>query len=260
MNENNENNEKTSEAIPNEREVLNVIEGIIGHDFEIIRSLEDEQGLYILEVKTTDEAGDPVQYHYVRAGHYPEGGSLETVIDVVYYMGDIPAGGHPVAKYIGNKWEVDESGEFPPAVVETNQNPNRVSEEILKGFYSQIAENLPEGFLGSENAYPVQIGANKLDVVIFGVEDEKVRLGIFVDNDSRQQVSNGPELPGHVPGKYSRKTLEINLYGQVTQDTSGIIPDFDFVKEEPDFGGLSNEEIAVEVIQQIRNFNRPNTH
>ncbi len=44
MSENAPNNETGTEKIPNEREILNQFESIIGKDFEIVRSLEDEQG------------------------------------------------------------------------------------------------------------------------------------------------------------------------------------------------------------------------
>ncbi len=71
MNETISAHEGGSEKIPNEREVLNVIESIIGPDFEILQSLEDENGLYILEVQAKDEMGDLVQYNYIRAGKYP---------------------------------------------------------------------------------------------------------------------------------------------------------------------------------------------
>lgn len=104
MNEKNPSNEKAQEAIPNEREVLNIIEGIIGSDFEIVKSLEDAQGLYLLEVTAVDEGGDPVHYNYMRAGKYSEGGSLETVIDVVFFDGDTPVGGHLVAKFENGNW------------------------------------------------------------------------------------------------------------------------------------------------------------
>ncbi|USN88552.1 MAG: hypothetical protein H6780_03640 [Candidatus Nomurabacteria bacterium] len=107
MNENIPTNEGNVEKFPNEREILNLFEEIIGGDFEISRQLEDEGGLYILEVRTKDEIGDVVQYNYIRAGKYPEGSSSETVIDVIYYDGDIPVGGHPVKKYKEGVW-VDE--------------------------------------------------------------------------------------------------------------------------------------------------------
>lgn len=92
------------EKIHNEREILNLLESIIQGEYEILRSLEDEDGLYILEVKTTDESGDTVMYSYIRAGKYPEGSSTETVIDVIFYDGDMQVGGHPITKYKEGKW------------------------------------------------------------------------------------------------------------------------------------------------------------
>ncbi len=96
--------ENKSEQTPNEREVLNQIESIVGGDFEIVTSVEDEQGLYLLEVESVDEVGDKVLHTYMRAGSYPEGSSLESRIDVVLYSGDIPMGGHLVMKYENGTW------------------------------------------------------------------------------------------------------------------------------------------------------------
>lgn len=102
-------NENNSEKVPTEREVLNQFEEIIGGDYEITKILEDENGLGILEVRTTDEVGDIVQYNYIRAGSYPGARSSETVIDVILFMGDMPVGGHPIKKYKEGVWvpEVD---------------------------------------------------------------------------------------------------------------------------------------------------------
>lgn len=93
-----------AEKFPNEREILNQFDEIIGGDFEVLRTLEDENGVYIVEARTFDEAGDVVQYNYIRAGSYPEGSSTETVIDVIFFMGDMPVGGHPVKKYKSGIW------------------------------------------------------------------------------------------------------------------------------------------------------------
>lgn len=107
MSENIPTNEDSAEKFPNEREVLNEFDEIIGGDYEIFRSHEDEEGIYILEVRTTDEMGDTVQYNYIRAGSYSEGSSTETVIDVVFFMGDVPCGGHAVKKYKEGVWVSD---------------------------------------------------------------------------------------------------------------------------------------------------------
>jgi len=105
MNEKIQSIENQAEKIPNEREVLNVFEDIIEGEFDIVRMLEDDEGLYMLDVKTLDQDGDMVQYIYTRAGSYKEGSSLETKIDVVFYNGEFPCGGHSVKKYTGGVWE-----------------------------------------------------------------------------------------------------------------------------------------------------------
>jgi hypothetical protein len=104
MNESIRNIETGTERTPNEREVLNYLEGVVGKDFEIKRSLENEEGLYLLQVESTDEAGDLVVFTYQKAGKYKEGSSNETVIDVVYYMGEMPVGGDTIAKYHNGNW------------------------------------------------------------------------------------------------------------------------------------------------------------
>ncbi len=96
--------ENSNDKFPNEREVLNQIESIVDSPFDFVDKFEDEQGLYMLEVYTKDEAGDTVLHTYMRAGSYTEGSSLESRIDVVYYSGDIPMGGHLVAKYQDGTW------------------------------------------------------------------------------------------------------------------------------------------------------------
>lgn len=109
MSENIPTSENRAERVLSEREILNEFDEIIGGNYKIVKNCEDENGLYILEARTTDEVGDIVQYNYIRTGSYPEGSSTETVIDVVFYMGDMPVGGHPVKKYKEGVWvpEVD---------------------------------------------------------------------------------------------------------------------------------------------------------
>jgi hypothetical protein len=97
--------ENNLERNPNEREVLNVMEAIVGTEFTLVQRLEDESGIYVLDIETVDEVGEKVQYQYIRAGTYPGGySSAETVIDVVYFVGDMPVGGRPVKKYIQGEW------------------------------------------------------------------------------------------------------------------------------------------------------------
>ncbi|MCR4322667.1 MAG: hypothetical protein NUV61_01100 [Candidatus Azambacteria bacterium] len=113
----------------------------------------------------------------------------------------------------------------------------------LSDFYRFVITNLPEGLRGSENAYPIKIGDHELEAVIFEPEEEIVRIGLFTQG-----------------GKYARKTLEISEAGEVTEDTRGVIPDFDLTENEPDFEMLSNEDIASSVVHQIKNFKRPDVN
>ncbi len=104
MKENPPTNESNAEKILNERKVLKAFDEIIDGGYEILRSLENEEGLYILEVQTIDEDGDKVLFHYIREGSYPESFSKETVIDVTFFMDNMPVGGYAVAKYKDGVW------------------------------------------------------------------------------------------------------------------------------------------------------------
>jgi hypothetical protein len=103
MNENIPSNEKGAEKFPNEREILNLFEEIIGTEFEVTRNIEDEDGLSALDVIAVGEDGEKVGYDYRRKDF--AGG---TVIDVVFYDGDMPCGGHPLKKFTEGVW-IDEA-------------------------------------------------------------------------------------------------------------------------------------------------------
>jgi hypothetical protein len=102
MNENIPTSESGAEKFPNEREMLNLFEEIISGDFEITRSVEDEEGLSALDVITIGEDGEKVGYDYRRKDF-----AGNTVIDVVFYVDDIPCGGHALKKFKEGAW-VDE--------------------------------------------------------------------------------------------------------------------------------------------------------
>jgi hypothetical protein len=76
-------------------------------------------------------------------------------------------------------------------------------------------------------------GTNFL-VVFWGKEENKLSFGLFMDDT-----------------KYSRKTIYVDAQGNVTEDTRGIIPDFDQTDNEPDFSSISNEKIAVDVLDRV---------
>ena len=70
---------------------------------ETLRTLEDNNGVYLHEVVFIDEAGDATLYSYRRAGDYAELRAANTVIDVAYYMGaiqdNICTGGDTLSNY-----------------------------------------------------------------------------------------------------------------------------------------------------------------
>lgn len=93
-------NEK-AEKILNEREVVNVLEEIMGRsDYEVVQNIEDDRGLWKFSVRFTGEDGELVQYDYRR-----DDNNGKTVIDVVYFSGDMPVGGgKEVQKYQEGEW------------------------------------------------------------------------------------------------------------------------------------------------------------
>ncbi|MBP6881497.1 MAG: hypothetical protein KBC35_02620 [Candidatus Pacebacteria bacterium] len=103
MNENIPTNENSAESILSEREVLNVLEELAGGEYEIVRKEEDEDGIKRLDIITRDENGEMVKFDYTRNDN-----AGETVIDVVYFEGDMPVGGRAVKKYKQGAW-VDEA-------------------------------------------------------------------------------------------------------------------------------------------------------
>ena len=101
-------------------------------------------------------------------------------------------------------------------------------------FYHWVSAKFPEGLTGEKNAIPVTVDENEMGAIIFEPWYDQVSFGLFLPTD-----------------RYSRKTLLINSLGQITEDTSGIIPDFDKSENEPEFTS-SNEEIVKVVSKAIR--------
>ncbi len=104
MNEKIQTNENFEERILTAKEVLDQFNEIITEDYQIYRSLENKDGLYLLEVGITDAEGELILYTYIRAGFYPEGSSTETVIRVVFFQRGIPAHGNLIKKYKKGVW------------------------------------------------------------------------------------------------------------------------------------------------------------
>ncbi len=59
---------------------------------EIVRTLEDENGVYLYEVVTQDDKGDASLFSYRRSGNYQETKATETQVDVAYFVGPVEDG------------------------------------------------------------------------------------------------------------------------------------------------------------------------
>ncbi len=115
-----------------------------------------------------------------------------------------------------------------------NQSENLEKKKKIQDFYALIDEKLEDGLLGKENTISIVVSGIPLGAIVFGFEYGIGRIGIFIDNT-----------------KYARKTFEIDNEGNVTEDTSGVLPEFDLTDHEPDFSHVSDEDIVVKVFDQI---------
>lgn len=99
--------ENRQDNIPSEEEVLSVFLEILGkNEFEEIRKLEDEQGLYLWDIKVLGEDED-TEYSYMRAGRFNEGQASVTIINATFLDKEsFPVGGYSVAEYINGEWKL----------------------------------------------------------------------------------------------------------------------------------------------------------
>jgi hypothetical protein len=93
---------------PTEGDVLRKFESLTERQsFEELRKCEDEQGLYLWDIKltNTDEDGTSTEYSYMREGTYAEGSAARTAIHVTFFdVEGVPVGGHSVAVYENGVW------------------------------------------------------------------------------------------------------------------------------------------------------------
>ena len=79
--------------LPSLAEIKVQIERLCGKENpEVIRTLEDEKGVYLHEAVVIDEKGDASLYSYRRSGNYQETKAAVTVIDVAYFEGAVADG------------------------------------------------------------------------------------------------------------------------------------------------------------------------
>lgn len=98
--------EEKEEHAPTFEEVVSLIKEIVGEkECREDRKLEDEKGVYLLELVIVEEGGTKTEYSYRRKGKSSAGDALSCVINVTYYDADgMPVGGRSVADFIEGKW------------------------------------------------------------------------------------------------------------------------------------------------------------
>ena len=89
---------------PTLEEIKSKIEKLCGQENpEVIRTLEDEKGVYLHDVVTVDGKGDASLFTYRRSGNFPETKAAMTQVDVAYFVGPIEdgmcVGGNVLSEY-----------------------------------------------------------------------------------------------------------------------------------------------------------------
>lgn len=100
--------ERNVEHAPTREEVVEVLRKLIDGEYKELRSREDAQGLYLLEVVIAGKnTGETIEYSYARKGSFPETKSTTTTISLTYFDADgMPEGGKTVADFVDGKWEL----------------------------------------------------------------------------------------------------------------------------------------------------------
>ena len=98
--------ESGAERIPTPEEMYSMFGELTKKEYTETRELEDEKGIYLLEVTVPgDEQGEVIEYSYMRKGvHSKRMQSLETVIHVTYYKDGSPISGTSAARFIDGTW------------------------------------------------------------------------------------------------------------------------------------------------------------
>lgn len=85
--------QEKDKQIPSLAEIKVQIEKLCGKENpEVVRTIEDEKGIYLHEVVTIDEKGDASLFSYRRSGNFQETKSAHTVIDAAYFIGPLADG------------------------------------------------------------------------------------------------------------------------------------------------------------------------
>ena|SRR3989344_5400605 len=99
--------ESGPDRVPSEPEVREkLMEYIGGAEYTERRKLEDEKGVYLLELVITNEDGTTTEYSYARKGVFGRHRASHTAIDVTFFDADgIPTEGNSLLRF-------DENGEW----------------------------------------------------------------------------------------------------------------------------------------------------
>jgi hypothetical protein len=100
--------EAAPEHIPTPEEVSSIFKKLTEKEQTEGRKLEDEKGLYLLEITTPgDIEGEVNEYAYMRKGKHNEGQTSSTSIQITTYDKDgVPYWGTTVAECVDGKWEI----------------------------------------------------------------------------------------------------------------------------------------------------------
>ncbi len=103
--------EKAPEQFPSQEEIRSQLEKFCdGREYQELRVLSNEKGVYLYEVKTTDEHGERIEYIFQRAKYDYTDPSLPSTmrfsasIHSTLFNGDMPCGGECVANYLDGTW------------------------------------------------------------------------------------------------------------------------------------------------------------
>lgn len=106
MNEKIKSIDNQSENIPSIKEVALKFEKILdGREFTELKKIEDEEGLYIWEIETTDDDGDRLTMEFKRAGESETGVASDSRIRETLYVEDVPCGAGDQYIYINSDWK-----------------------------------------------------------------------------------------------------------------------------------------------------------
>ncbi|MFA6272688.1 MAG: hypothetical protein WC693_06400 [Patescibacteria group bacterium] len=104
--EKNETVEQAPERIPTLEEIFSVIKSLTEKETTEVRRLEDEDGVYLLEVTVPgDTENDIEEYSYMRKGRRAiGGGTTMTEIHWTHYIDGFPVEGKEAARFINDEW------------------------------------------------------------------------------------------------------------------------------------------------------------